>query len=304
MSWLRWWTGTVNDPKWRMVAARAKCRPGDCVAVWAFLLEIAKDADGDVSKADAEECAVVLGYEVEVVEAIIAAMRDKKLIEGSRLPSWDKRQPKREDDSRARVAAYRERRAEEKSVTHQRTYARNEDVTHCNAPETEADTDTENKIETSSLSGGRADTPPRQPDRFEDFWQAYPKRDGSNPKEPARKRFVAAVKSGADAGAIIDGAKAYSAAEAKRGNVGSPYIAQAVTWLTQRRWQDASADASSVAPAARDGPPTMVRINPIADPDEWAAWERHKGRKLPLDKQGGWQVPSRMPPTETQGTMQ
>jgi hypothetical protein len=154
------------------------------------------------------------------------------------------------------------------------------------------------------LSGGRADTPPRQPDRFEDFWQAYPKRDGSNPKEPARKRFVAAVKSGVEADAIIDGAKAYSAAEAKRGNVGSPYIAQAVTWLTQRRWQDASADASSVAPAARDGPPTMVRINPIADPDEWAAWERHKGRKLPTDKQGGWQVPSRMPPTETQGTMQ
>jgi hypothetical protein len=153
------------------------------------------------------------------------------------------------------------------------------------------------------LSGGRADAPPRQPDRFEDFWATYPKRDGANPKEPARKRFVAAVKSGADADAIIAGAKAYSASEAKRGNVGSPYIAQAVTWLTQRRWQDASADASSVAPAARDGP-TMVRINPIADPDEWAAWERHKGRRLPLDKQGGWQVPSRMPPTETQGTMQ
>lgn len=146
MSWLRWWQGTVNDPKWRIVAMRAKCRAGDCVAVWAFLLEVAKEGDGDISSADAEECAVVLGYDLETVTAVIAAMRDKALIEGDRIAAWEKRQPKREDDSRARVAAFRARKAEEKSVTDQQNDARNDDVTHGNAPETETETE-----KTSSL---------------------------------------------------------------------------------------------------------------------------------------------------------
>jgi hypothetical protein len=78
----------------------------------------------------------------------------------------------------------------------------------------------------------------RPADRFEDFWKAYPKRDGANPKTPARKKFIAAIKSGAEADAIIAGARAYDRAETEKGNVGTPYIAQAVTWLSQRRWED------------------------------------------------------------------
>lgn len=150
---------------------------------------------------------------------------------------------------------------------------------------------------TNPLSGGRADTPQRQPDRFEEFWNAYPKRDGANPKEPARKRFIAAIKSGVGAEAIIAGAKAYAASEAKRGNVGSPYIAQAVTWLNQCRWQDA-AEAPSTAPAT--GPPCVsaIHINPIDHSDAWQAWRAHRGKELPRDKAGGWMVPSLLPPEE------
>jgi hypothetical protein len=155
MSWLRWWTGTVNDPKWRIVASRAKCRAGDCVAVWAYLLEIAKDGDGDVTSSDAEECAVILGYEQEAVEAIIAAMRDKGLIEGQRVKAWDKRQPKREDDSRSRVAAFRARNAEKKSVTHQSADTCNAHVTHGNAPESESESDTEIDSKSTQLEAPR-----------------------------------------------------------------------------------------------------------------------------------------------------
>ena len=151
MSWLRWWQGTVNDPKWRIVAARAGCRVGDCLSVWAYLLETAKDSEGDVSKLDTEECAIVLGYDLELVEAILTAMRNKSLIEGQRLPSWEKRQPKREDDSRARVAAFRDRKAQEKSVTEQRAEPCNAPVTQGNAPDTESETDTEKKEDPSSL---------------------------------------------------------------------------------------------------------------------------------------------------------
>lgn len=78
-------------------------------------------------------------------------------------------------------------------------------------------------------------------DSFDDFWKAYPRRDGANPKEPARKLFLQAVKGGADPEAIIAGARRCAEKEAK--NVGTPYIPQAVKWLRDRRWEDYNAAA-------------------------------------------------------------
>ncbi|WP_293796701.1 hypothetical protein [uncultured Bosea sp.] len=73
---------------------------------------------------------------------------------------------------------------------------------------------------------------------FERFRAAYPRRDGTDPKEPARKRFEAAVKSGANPELIIAGAKAFAAAEQKRGNVGSRFIPHGSVWLNRRGWED------------------------------------------------------------------
>lgn len=72
--------------------------------------------------------------------------------------------------------------------------------------------------------------------KFEEAWQGYPKRDGGNPKAPAAKRFLAAVKAGADPQIIIDGVKRYAIAEAK--NIGTPFIPQMVKWLGDQRWLD------------------------------------------------------------------
>lgn len=76
----------------------------------------------------------------------------------------------------------------------------------------------------------------RSPSRFEEFWKAYPKRDGDNPKAPARKAFDAAVKQGVDPNAIISGVRA--ACAKNRSKIGTPYIPQAVKWLRDRRWED------------------------------------------------------------------
>lgn len=73
-------------------------------------------------------------------------------------------------------------------------------------------------------------------DAFEEFWKAYPKRDGANPKEPAAKLFRAAVRAGTAAADIIAGARQCAVADAK--NVGTPYIPQAVKWLRDKRWRD------------------------------------------------------------------
>ena len=83
---------------------------------------------------------------------------------------------------------------------------------------------------------------------FERFWQVYPKREGSNPKEPAARKFKTFVAGGVDPEAIIGGAEAYA-----RSVVGTEprFIAQAVTWLGQMRWRD---EHHPPSPQARAGP--------------------------------------------------
>lgn len=71
---------------------------------------------------------------------------------------------------------------------------------------------------------------------FEEFWRAYPKREGPNPKHTALKSFERAVSSGADPQAIIAGAKEFARREHKI--VGSAFVPQAVTWINQKRWGD------------------------------------------------------------------
>lgn len=94
---------------------------------------------------------------------------------------------------------------------------------------------------------------------FGDFWSAYPKRDGANPRKPALKIFETAIKSGHDAKAIIAGAARY-ASELKASNqIGTPYVAQAATWLRQARWEDYPATAPPAGEPAWKRPPPGCR---------------------------------------------
>lgn len=67
------------------------------------------------------------------------------------------------------------------------------------------------------------------------FWSVYPRRQGSDPKKPAAEKFAAKVRAGADPSAIIEGARRY--AEAVRGR-DPQFVAQAVTWINQERWNN------------------------------------------------------------------
>jgi hypothetical protein len=70
---------------------------------------------------------------------------------------------------------------------------------------------------------------------FDDFWRAYPSRaPHANPKQPARTKFAAALKRGADPDAIIRGAENY-AREIEKNGTEPRFVAQAVTWLSQDR---------------------------------------------------------------------
>lgn len=76
----------------------------------------------------------------------------------------------------------------------------------------------------------------RRDEQFEEFWKAYPRRDGANPKSPAEKLFLAAVKGGEPPENIIRGARVCATLESK--HVGTPFIPQAVKWLRDKRWRD------------------------------------------------------------------
>lgn len=93
-------------------------------------------------------------------------------------------------------------------------------------------------------------------DFFEDFWIVFPRREGSNPKKPARDRFARLVAKGFDPQAIIAGAKALAAEHPTP----TRFVPQAITWLNQERF----ADAEPVIPGdffcADDAPTTRLHV--------------------------------------------
>ena len=114
IDWFRWHHGSVNDPKFGLVAKKAGARVGDVIAVWALVLEQASaNADrGAYVELDYEATDFLLGADDGTTERIVEAMRARGLITDDRVTRWDDRQPKRErvDNTAAdRKRAQRER---------------------------------------------------------------------------------------------------------------------------------------------------------------------------------------------------
>lgn len=149
MDWFRSWHGAPTDTKWLVIARRANVAPGIVSATAWALFDYASQAPdrGNVTGFDVEMYAVYSGFSEADISAVLAAMRDKAIInDAGRLSSWDKRQPKREDDSAERVARYREK---QRSVTQG-----NAPVTQGNAPDTDTD---QNREETECVFPAPAD---------------------------------------------------------------------------------------------------------------------------------------------------
>lgn len=127
-------------------------------------------------------------------------------------------------------------------------------------------------------------------DPFDDFMKAYPKRDGANPKTPARKAYLVALKSGTEATDINDGARRYCDEARRKSEYGTPFVPQAVKWINQKRWLDYGLEPEI--------PATGFHAEP--DSDELVAWEEYRmateGKSWPRDKLGGWTFPTQWPP--------
>lgn len=109
--WWRAWIGMASDPKWLAIGRRAGVAPGMALSVAIHLIERAAEAEdrGSFAGYDAEAIGCFVGCEEDEVEAIVSALAAKGMTEGERFTAWERRQPKREDDSHERVRAFRAR---------------------------------------------------------------------------------------------------------------------------------------------------------------------------------------------------
>ena len=157
MDWFRSWHGAPTDNKWLLIAKRAGVTPMMVSAVFWALLDYASQQEerGSVAGFDAETYAMWAGCDETEVIAIVNAMRAKGVItDGETLAAWEKRQPRREDDSSERVRRHRDKQRQ--SVTDDNVTQCNDTVTQCNAPdksrldqirlETDGDSETDTEL--------------------------------------------------------------------------------------------------------------------------------------------------------------
>lgn len=110
--WVRLWHDMPTDPKWRVIARRSGRSISEAMSVFTFLMVNASanaDERGKTKNISAEDIAAALDMETQDVDVILDAM-EGKVIENGALTGWEKRQPKREDNSAERAKKWREER--------------------------------------------------------------------------------------------------------------------------------------------------------------------------------------------------
>lgn len=135
ISWWRSWHGAPTDHKWPVIAARSGVKVGIVSAIVWALLDYASQQEerGSIAGFDTEEYAIYSGFSEDEIKSVMKAMEDKNILKDGRFVNWEKRQPKREDDSNERVRKHREMKRS---------------VTQCNAPEKEKDTESDKDTDT------------------------------------------------------------------------------------------------------------------------------------------------------------
>lgn len=198
IDWFRWYHGSVNDPKFGLVAKKEGASVAEVIAVWACLLEQASASEdrGNPGSIDFDAIDFALGMDEGKARRVYERMRERGLVdpETARIAAWEKRQPRRErqdDNSTERVRAFRERKRQ--------TGECNGNETPCNAtersetPRGEESREEEKSVVRASPRGSRlphdelpkdwrdwalSERPDLDPDsvfaRFADYWRAQP----------------------------------------------------------------------------------------------------------------------------------
>ncbi|WP_330983636.1 MULTISPECIES: hypothetical protein [Enterobacterales] len=214
-TWLRLWHDMPNDPKWRTIS-RISGQPVSLVQ--ATYIHILVSASQNVTRGHTdvtnEDLASALDVTEDDISSVIGAMQGR-VLDGSYVSGWDKRQVKREEsyspENPAMTAAERKRKQRERErnrngVTNGHDESR--DVT----PDKDKDKDKDKDLKTNM---------------FESAWSAYPKRSGSNPKNRAQESWNARLKEGVLPETMIQGTERYRLFCDSEKTTGTKFVMQA-----------------------------------------------------------------------------
>jgi hypothetical protein len=240
--WSRWyWNDWDGDEQLKLCSLAAQ-------GLWMRMLSIAARAEpiGYVAvksrPCSPEDIATLTGSRIEEVELLLLELRERGVFSVARsgaiynrrmVDDEKKRQKLRENGSaggRARVLKQQQKFYDPKQNIKQ--IASNPpsptESTESTIPLKEKDSRCKPMVRTRVV----------YENIIEEFWKAYPHRGGeADPKKPAADMFRLKIKAGADPAVIIAGATRYATSVAT--NKTEPkFVAQAVTWLRQERWND------------------------------------------------------------------
>lgn len=233
LQWFRMYHEFASDPKVQMLSEPDQRR-------YVMLLCL-RCSNGSVTLHD-DEVAFQLRISNEEWTRTKETLIAKKLIDSDCQPiAWDKRQYV-SDSSSKRVAAHRERKKKEAKQA-------------CNVTVTPPDTDTDTEEDKENTLVPSADGTSGYSSEFEEFWSAYPKREGNNPKKPALKAWNARLRSGVKAQELILAAKRYAEKSRSDGSYGTKFVKLASTFIgPDDHWREALNSNIHRLPGKEDRP--------------------------------------------------
>jgi len=193
----------------------------------------------------------------EVLDALVAAGATPEMIVAAVKADQAR------SSGASRQAAYRARKAASLVTDVTQQGVTDNEVTGSDVTEPSPEVSPKNNIKplpTPNQSSLRSVISPAQAETiFEnEFWPAYPRRNGSNPKHPAKTKFVDHVRKGVDPAEIVAGAKAYAAFMAADD---PKFVKQAEVWLNKRCWADEYGE--------RAQPPPKPKRDTFEDTANW-----------------------------------
>ena len=133
----------------------------------------------------------------------------------------------------------------------------------------------------------------QEPEGFNAFWDAYPKRDGNADRKGASKAFGPAIHRAGGAEAVVKAAARYAIHCREKGKIGTEFVKQARSWLNGDFWREW---------LPQELPPEVQssRVYVTTGTEAMDAWDNHfkktKGKLAPRDQRGGWWFDTEYPP--------
>ena len=168
LPWFRLYSEAVDDPKLKLLAFEDR---------WHFIAILCCKCQGIIGRESEDMTrrmvAVKLGLDLRELDEVARRLGEVGLIDQETFEplAWDERQYK-SDNSTERVREYRKRKQKQQ---------RNNAERSCNVSETPQETE-QNRTEQKPQGA------PSAPDRFPDFWSAYPKKREKKKARDAWKR--------------------------------------------------------------------------------------------------------------------